>query len=126
MISHLSLGVSDLVRSINFYDATLGALGYARLWQSRGAAGYGYPGKTDEPFAIKQEDKQAGLGSSPRSHLAFTGTSQKDVDAFHRAAVANGGVDHGAPGLRLHYGANYYAAFVRDPDGYVIEAVCHL
>ncbi len=125
MLSHLSIGVADLARSIAFYDAALGALGYARLWTSEGAAGYGYPGHKDEPFAIKQEAAKTGLGSSPRSHIAFTATTRDAAAAFRRAAVNSGGADNGEPGSRAHYGFNYFAAFVRDPDGYVIEAVCH-
>ncbi|MCX6124373.1 MAG: VOC family protein [Proteobacteria bacterium] len=126
MLSHLSIGVADLHRSVGFYDAALGALGYARLWTSEGAAGYGYPGEKDEPFAIKQENQKTGLGSSPRSHLAFAAKTREMVLAFHKAATSNGGSDHGEPGLRSHYGPNYFAAFVQDPDGYVIEAVCHV
>ena len=73
MLNHLSIGVSNLQRSMTFYDATLGALGYVRIWTGEDAAGYGYPGKKDEPFAIKQEKEgHAGLGSSLRSHIAFT------------------------------------------------------
>ena len=126
MLSHLSIGVADIRKSIGFYDAVLGALGYARLWTSDGAAGYGYPGEKDEPFAIKQENQKVGLGSSPRSHLAFTAKTREMVSAFHKTATSNGGIDHGEPGLRPHNSPTYFAAFIRDPDGYVIEAVCHL
>jgi len=82
MLNHLSIGVSNLERSMTFYDATLGALGYVRLWTGKDAAGYGYPGKTDEPFAIKQEESPVGLGSSLRSHVAFTATTREMVNAF--------------------------------------------
>lgn len=125
MISHLSLGVGDLPRSMSFYDAALAALGFARLWTTKDAAGYGEPGRKDEPFSIKQELPSAVVGSSPRSHLAFTAKNREMVVLFHEAAISSGGSDHGQPGLRPRYGDGYYAAFVRDPDGYVIEAVCH-
>src|SRR4051812_16677065 len=108
MLSHLSIGVADLQRSIAFYDAALAALGYARLWTSEGAAGYGYPGHEDEPFAIKQEKDRTVLGSSPRSHIALTAKTRGEAIAFHSAALNSGGADHGEPGLRPHYGPNYF------------------
>lgn len=125
MLNHLSIGVSNLQRSIAFYDATLGALGYVRLWTGKDAAGYGYPGEKNEPFAIKQEEIHTALGSSARSHIAFTATTRERVNAFYDAAISNGAGDLGKPGLRPHYGENYYATFVQDPDGYRLEGVCH-
>lgn len=126
MLNHISIGVGDLATSMKFYDAALSCLGYARLWASKGAAGYGYPGEKDEPFAIKaEEDTLSQRGSSARSHIAFSARDRDMVAAFHDSALKNGGTDHGKPGLRPHYGENYFAAFVKDPDGYVIEAVCH-
>ena len=124
MLNHLSLGVADLRRSLVFYDAAFAPLGYHRLWSKEGAAGYGTSGG-DEPFAIKQETQKGNLGSSPRSHFAFTAKTRDQVIAFHEAALKNGGTDLGRPGLRPHYGETYFAAFVSDPDGYHLEAVCH-
>ena len=125
MVNHLSIGVGNLERSIAFYDIALARLGYSRLWKSKDAAGYGIPGQ-DEPFAIKQESHAVHRGSSSRSHIAFIAKSRKAVSDFYLAATENGGAELGKPGLRPQYGPNYFAAFVADPDGYKIEAVCHL
>ncbi len=122
MLDHLSLAVADLERAAAFYDAALGALGYARVWSFPDAVGYGPPGGGDK-LALKADAAAGAPGA--RFHLAFTARDAAAVDAFHAAALANGGRDHGAPGPRPHYGAGYYAAFVVDPDGHVIEAVFH-
>lgn len=123
VISHLSFGVSDLARSIAFYDAALAPLGYVRVWtKEQRAAGYDVAGP-DERFAILavgEAARPAGIGF----HLALTAPTREGVDAFHRAALAAGGTDEGPPALRPHYGPTYYAAFVRDPDGHKLEAVC--
>jgi catechol 2,3-dioxygenase-like lactoylglutathione lyase family enzyme len=120
MLSHISLGVVDLKRSASFYDATLSVLGYVRVWADDTAVGYGFPGG-DDKLAIKL--REAAHAPGPGFHLAFTARSQEAVTAFHQAALGHGGQDNGAPGLRPHYGPNYFAAFVVDPDGYQIEAV---
>jgi catechol 2,3-dioxygenase-like lactoylglutathione lyase family enzyme len=125
MISHISLGVASLARSLRFYDAVFGTLGYKRLWETAGGAGYGLEGK-DEPFAVFQRSEPgAALAAGRGFHLAFTAPSPEAVDAFFAAALAHGGEDDGPPGLRPRYGPGYYAAFVRDPDGHKIEAVFH-
>jgi catechol 2,3-dioxygenase-like lactoylglutathione lyase family enzyme len=120
MLHHVSFAVSDLRRSARFYDAALGTLGYVRAWTAVDAVGYGRSAGEDQ-FAIKA----AGTVHAPsgRFHVAFAAPSRKCVDAFHRMALEQGGVDNGAPGPRPHYGPHYYAAFVLDPDGYPIEAV---
>jgi catechol 2,3-dioxygenase-like lactoylglutathione lyase family enzyme len=123
MIDHVSLGVRDLGRAMRFYDAALGALGYARLGHSERWAGYGVPGDLDERLTLFAAPDARAAG--PGVHLAFTAPSAAAVDAFHRAALAGGGSDDGAPGPRPRYGAGYYAAFVRDPDGHKLEAVHH-
>jgi catechol 2,3-dioxygenase-like lactoylglutathione lyase family enzyme len=123
MIDHLSLGVSDLGRAGAFYDAVLAPLGYVRLFTDRGI-GYGVAGAKDEAFAILAEAERA-KAPGAGCHLAFAAPSRGAVDAFHAAALGMGAADEGAPGLRPHYGAGYYAAFVKDPDGYRLEAVCH-
>jgi catechol 2,3-dioxygenase-like lactoylglutathione lyase family enzyme len=122
MLGHLSFGVSDLERAIGFYDAVLGTLGMTRVWTSRNAAGYGPPGGGDI-LALKQQSAPV-RPPSPGFHLAFNASTHAVVDAFHSAALQAGGIDNGRPGLRPHYGPTYYAAFVIDPDGHPIEAVC--
>ncbi len=127
MLHHISFGVSDIERSAKFYDAVLAALGYERVWTDAGkgksgaAVGYGEKGGGDK-FAIKLQ-QGVPLAPGPGFHLAFAAKSRAAVDAFHLAAMQTGGSDNGAPGLRLHYGPAYYAAFVVDPDGHHIEAV---
>lgn len=120
MLSHLSFGVADLARSIAFYDAALGALGYTRIWTEEHAAGYGVANRPEE-LALFVRAGAAPAG--PGFHLAFTAPSPRAVDAFHAACLRQGGRDLGAPGLRPQYGAGYYAAFATDPDGHKIEAV---
>jgi catechol 2,3-dioxygenase-like lactoylglutathione lyase family enzyme len=121
VLGHISFGVADLERSMRFYDAAMGALGYVRLVSSAHVAGYGERGSTDERFAIMLHP-EAGPPPGPGFHLAFAAPSRAAVDAFHAAALGCGGRDAGAPGLRPQYGANYYAAFVIDPDGHKLEA----
>ena len=125
MIDHLGFPVSSYERSKAFYAAALAPLGYALIMETRqtendqSAAGFGAGGKPD--FWI------GGEGGLTRSlHVAITARDRAAVDAFYKAALAAGGADHGPPGLRPHYHANYYAAFVLDPDGHNIEAVCHV
>ena len=124
MLHHLSFGVADLQRSAAFYDVALAALGYVRVWVDRTAVGYG-TAQGQDLFAIKLNTGGT-VAPSPGLHLAFEAPSREAVERFHAAAVANGGADNGAPGLRPAYGPNYFAAFVIDPDGYRIEAVTTL
>jgi catechol 2,3-dioxygenase-like lactoylglutathione lyase family enzyme len=122
MLGHLSFGVSDLDRAIAFYDAALEPLGLTRVWTNPNAAGYGPPGRGDILALKKQSSPVTAPG--PGFHLAFNALTHAAVDAFHSEALRTSGTDNGRPGLRLHYGRTYYAAFVIDPDGYPIEAVC--
>lgn len=121
MLHHISFGVTDLARSAAFYDATLSALGYVRVWSDDTAVGYGQPGG-DDKLAIKLRPAEV-VAPGPGFHLAFAAPSRDAVALFHAAALRHGGADNGAPGLRPDYGDNYYAAFVVDPDGYRVEAV---
>jgi catechol 2,3-dioxygenase-like lactoylglutathione lyase family enzyme len=121
MLGHLSFGVADLARAIAFYDAALAPLGYVRVWTSETQAGYGLPGGGDK-LALKLQPGPV-VAPGPGFHLAFDAPSRASVDRFHAAALAAGGADEGGPGPRPHYGATYYAAFVRDPDGHKLEAV---
>jgi len=123
MLDHLSFPVSDLARAAAFYDASLAPLGYVRVWTAQDAVGYGTVGGGDK-FAIKVREARVAQ-PSPGFHLAFTAPSRQAVGAFFGAALTFGGQDNGPPALRPQYGPDYYAAFVIDPDGYRIEAVCH-
>ena len=123
MIGHLSLGVSDIVRSGQFYDAILGALGFARVWSFDDALGYGVPGGSDKLALFLKKGEAAPLAAGAGFHLAFDAPDRVSVDQFHVQALATGGADEGGPGLRPHYGPTYYACFVRDPDGHKLEAV---
>ena len=125
MLDHIGIAVSDFARAKAFYSAALKPLGLLLVMavtaEETGAeahAGFGAGGK---PFFW------IGTGPKPKggTHVAFAAPSRADVDAFHRAALAAGGRDNGAPGVRPHYHANYYGAFVLDPDGNNVEAVCH-
>jgi len=124
MLDHFSIGVSDLERAGGFYDAVLGALGYVRLFTHPRAIGYGRPGDEDEAFALLVSGAKA-RAPGEGCHVAFAAPGHEAVDAFHAAALRMGAADEGAPGPRPQYGAGYYAAFVRDLDGYRVEAVCH-
>ena len=120
MLHHVSLGVADLQRSVTFYDAVLSTLGYVRVWADETAVGYGPPGGGDK-LALKLRADTVAPG--PGFHLAIAAASRSAIVEFHAAALRSGGQDNGAPGLRPHYGPNYFAAFVVDPDGHHIEAV---
>ncbi|HJQ18102.1 MAG TPA: VOC family protein [Allosphingosinicella sp.] len=123
MLDHIGITVSDVKRSKAFYALALKPLGIAvqllptpEMMQA-GHEGYGF-GEEGKPYFW------FGSGSSP-IHIAFAAGTRSDVDAFHQAAIAAGGRDNGAPGVREHYHPSYYGAFVLDPDGNNIEAVCH-
>ena len=129
MFDHISIGVSDLNRSLAFYDATLPTIGASRMFSmaERGIAAFSGAGGTS--FWIYSKDSNLAplqLVTAPqRFHLAFRAENRAQVDTFYQAAMAANGTDDGAPGIRAQYHANYYAAYVRDPDGYKIEVVCH-
>lgn len=128
MLHHLSLGALDIDRAARFYDAVLAPLGYVRVWsdlrpgEDEQAVGYGPPGSGDK-LCIKQVT--APVPVIPGFHLAFAAESRSAVQAFHAAALAAGGCDNGPAGLRPDYGEHYYAAFVVDPEGHRLEAVCN-
>jgi catechol 2,3-dioxygenase-like lactoylglutathione lyase family enzyme len=118
MLDHVGIRVSDFERSKRFYEAALSPLGYELLIEPRpAAAGLGFSGKPD--FWISQGEPGRPV------HVAFAASDRATVKAFHEAAVAAGGRDNGRPGLRPEYHPTYYAAYVLDPDGNNIEAVCH-
>lgn len=124
MYSHVTLGTNDMARAEIFYDAVMAALGHPTLFKFPGATlAYGTP-TGPKLFIVHPFDKgEARPGNGV--HAAFKVDTRASVDAFHAAALAHGGTDEGAPGLRPHYHPNYYGAYVRDPDGNKIQAVCH-
>ncbi|MSO88987.1 MAG: VOC family protein [Rhodospirillaceae bacterium] len=128
MIDHLSVGVSSLTRSRGFYDKVLKTLGYKRILSFPQFVGYGRDGKPS--FWLGQVTGRAKLRPMPGFHVAFVAADRKSVDRFYKAAIAAGAKDNGKPGPRPlyhadYYGAFVYSAFVIDPDGHHIEAVCH-
>lgn len=120
MLHHLSFGVRDLAAAAAFYDATLAALGYRRVFSGDSSIGYGLIDGQDL-LLLNLDDRAAAPGDG--FHLAFAAPSRAAIDAFHAAGANAGGRDNGQPGLRPDYGAHYYAAFLIDPDGYRVEAV---
>ena len=132
MFTYISLGTNDPARAARFYDATLGALGLLRCDTSGestwdGWIGWGtYENRGAVELALwlcKPFDGQPATGGNG-TMVALRAVSWKQVDEFHAAAIANGGVSEGAPGLRPQYNADFYAAYVRDPDGNKLAAVC--
>jgi catechol 2,3-dioxygenase-like lactoylglutathione lyase family enzyme len=126
MLDHVGIAVADAGRSRAFYEQALAPLGIGLIMsvtpeqtESGGTAhGFGSDGK---PYFWFGDNEAVGEGT----HVAFAAGTRADVDAFYAAALAAGGRDNGAPGLRPHYHPNYYGAFVLDPDGINVEAVCH-
>jgi catechol 2,3-dioxygenase-like lactoylglutathione lyase family enzyme len=125
MIDHLGFSVSDFARSRAFYVQALAPLGYAPVMDVTKEQSGGYEGTGFGPPGRPHFWIGTGEARSGSTHVAFAAYSRAAVEAFHRAALAAGGRDNGAPGLRPHYHEHYYGAFVFDPDGHNIEAVCH-
>ena len=125
MIDHVSITASDIDRAARFYDATMAALGYAQAYRREDAIGYGTRNRAGDDghsyISVYRSDNVV----PDRRHWAFRAKSRQAVDAFHRAGIEAGGRDDGAPDLRPDYHPSYYAAFLLDPDGNRIEAVCH-
>ena len=125
MLDHIGIPVSDYRRSLDFYTRSLAPLGIKLIMEvapeltedGKPAAGFGRDGK---PFFWIGVDARTGP-----THVAFVAENREIVRDFHSAALSAGGQDNGGPGLRPHYHPDYYGAFVRDPDGHNIEAVCH-
>jgi catechol 2,3-dioxygenase-like lactoylglutathione lyase family enzyme len=123
MIDHVSVRVSDYQRSKAFFEKALAPLGYTMVMEldmPEGKVGGMGVGGAMPDFWISQGEAQR-----PPVHIAFNADDRASVDAFHQAAGAAGGRDNGKPGLRPHYHQDYYGAFILDPDGNNIEAVCH-
>ncbi|HEY4242029.1 MAG TPA: VOC family protein [Kofleriaceae bacterium] len=117
MIDHIGIPVTDMAKSVAFYELALAPLGYTKLMDFGDAVGFGTDGKPD-----------FWLGKQPamyRTHVAFRTKGRGIVRDFHAAAMAAGGTDNGGPGIREHYHPDYYGAFVLDPDGHNVETCCH-
>ena len=126
MLDHVGFAVADAERSKLFYEQALEPLGIVLIMTvtpeqtEAGGTAHGF-GSDGKPYFWVGDNERVGEGT----HVAFTVESRAKVDAFYESALAAGGRDNGAPGVRPHYHPNYYAAFVHDPDGINIEAVCH-
>ena len=117
MIDHIGIHVKDIERSKAFYTKALAPLGYELIMKWEQFAGFGIGGKPD--FWIGKGEVKGAV------HVAFRASGRAQVRSFYEAALAAGGKDNGPPGTRPHYHEHYYGAFVRDPDGHNVEAVCH-
>jgi catechol 2,3-dioxygenase-like lactoylglutathione lyase family enzyme len=125
-IDHVSITVRDLRRARGFYDAIFAVLRLDKAYEREDAVGYGErnrPGDDDHTYLSLYQSERA--SADPRRHWCFRADSAAQVRAFHAAGLATGGRDAGAPGLRPYYHERYYAAFLEDPEGNRIEAVCH-
>jgi len=124
MIHHVSLGTNDADRAAHFYDPVLAVIGMSRQSMEHGSIGYGNPAH-EYLFCLEKptDGQRATVGNGV--HIAFAAAHRDVVDRFYRVALASGGTDAGAPGLRPRYDGNYYSAFVRDPDGNKIEVVTY-
>lgn len=128
LLDHVSISVAGLDAARPFYDAVMQALGAAKVYDRADALGYGErcgPGDAGHSYLTIQTDAGAPPAAPARRHWCFKAARRSAVDAFHAAGLAHGGRDDGAPGLRPHYHPHYYAAFLLDPSGNRIEAVCH-
>lgn len=123
MIDHVSIAVRDLAASTRFYEAVLAPLGYLKLEVREATVAFG---KGYSEFWLNHRPAMQPVAADTGVHVCLRAKSTDAVDAFHAAALASGGFSDGAPGLRLHHGEGYYAAFIRDPDGNKIEAVTFL
>jgi len=125
MISHVTVGSNDIARAKAFYQRVMAPLGYVRVVEGDNHFAYGEAEGAPAGFWVLTpfDGRPAERGNG--WHCAFLAPSRAAVDAFHAAALAAGGRDEGAPGPRPHYSENYYGAYVRDPDGNKLQAVCH-
>jgi catechol 2,3-dioxygenase-like lactoylglutathione lyase family enzyme len=123
MIDHISIGVCNLERATRFYESVLGTIGYTQLDVRAETVGFG---KRYSEFWLNHRPEMSAVESGSGSHVCLRAPSEQAVNAFHAAALAAGGESEGAPGERPQHGEGYYAAYVRDLDGNVIEAVTFL
>jgi catechol 2,3-dioxygenase-like lactoylglutathione lyase family enzyme len=122
MIHHVSVGTNDVKRAKGFYDPLMALIGFRVLKSSDRSVHYG---ASDIVFSLETPDNGEPAGPGNGCHIAFQAPDRETVRRFHSTALAHGGTDEGAPGIREKYNANYYGAFVRDPDNNKIEAVTY-
>lgn len=123
MYSHITLGIDRFAEAEPFYDAIMDVLGHPVLFRHDSGKAWGEPTGPKLFIGKPFDGNPASTGNG--THAAFIAKSRAQVDAFHAAALAHGGSDEGAPGLRTWYHPNYYGAYVRDPEGNKLQAVCH-
>jgi len=121
MFDHVNFDVSDLTKSAAFYEKALAPLGCKKIAEYLEYGVVGFGDKRPQFWIVKGQPH----AEPDEVHIAFQAQSRKQVDEFYKAAITAGGKDNGAPGVRKEYHPNYYGAFVLDPDGFNIEAVCH-
>jgi catechol 2,3-dioxygenase-like lactoylglutathione lyase family enzyme len=124
MLDHVSIPVANVDRAARFYDVVLATLGLRRRKERHGAIGYGPESRAAPVFWILQRESDGSAGPGSGLHVSFEAPDRSSVDAFHATALRSGGCDAGKPGLRPQYTMPFYGAFVFDPDGFKIEAVC--
>lgn len=125
MIDHVSIAVARLARAERFYDAVFAALDIPKIGRDETWIGYGLRADAEHPERVYVSIRAGAASTEPGRHWAFKAPDRAAVRRFHAAGLDAGGRDDGAPGLRPTYHADYYAAFLADPDGNRIEAVCH-
>jgi len=118
MYDHIGLSVKDMEASVRFYSAALAAFGYVLCSRDESGAGFGPPGEAAFWLYVAKSAVQTPV------HVAFRASDHASVDRFYEAGLGSGGRNHGGPGLRTDYSPTYYAAFLLDPDGHNVEAVC--
>jgi catechol 2,3-dioxygenase-like lactoylglutathione lyase family enzyme len=123
MFRHVTLGTNDWQRARPFWIAVMAELDHPVMFEREGGIAFGLPAGPKTFVGLTFNGEAAAPGNGV--HIAYIVPTRAAVDAFHAAALANGGTDEGAPGLRSHYHPNYYGAYVRDPDGNKLQAVCH-
>lgn len=126
MLDHISIPVADLLRAAAFYDVALGGLGLMRRKEMAHAIGYGAKGSAAPCFWLLQIKDSGAARPGIGLHVSFSALTRAAVDLFHARALAAGGIDAGKPGIRPEYTQPFYGAFVRDLDGFKVEAVCRL